>query len=241
MRMQRKTIQFVILFASTLAVLPAQQDKPPAVRGISIPAVAGSPFSATLVLEWESESPYGDIVQRRTINIIARDARGRTRNEVRRMMPESFHGSPPLISVRLFDPETRMRTACDLETLAGRREFVPEARAKPAKHKRNVTIEDLGASIMNGLEAKGTRRIADAEDEDGDLVELEDETWYSPDLHLTLLARHTDPRIGIAQTIGVSGLRREQPPASLFDLPPGCKIQDAPPAKPEPPEEPPSS
>jgi hypothetical protein len=246
-------IQLAVLFAASLALLPAQQDRPPAVRGISIPAVTGLPFTATLVIAWERDSEDGYLVERRTINVIARDAQGRTRNEVRRMMPESFHGSPPLISVRLYDPQTRMRTTCDLETLAGHREFVPRTPATPARAPNPmVHTEDLGASTMNGLEVKGTRRITQVDDAYGETLQVEDESWYSPEFHLTLLARHTDPRIDAVQTIGVSGLRREEPAASLFDVPQGCKIRAVPqpaapeqptplpPAKAEPGEEPPS-
>jgi hypothetical protein len=155
------------------------------------------------------------------------------------------------MSVRLFDLETRMRTTCDLEALGGWREFVPKTPAKPAAPNPMVHIEDLGTSTMNALQVKGTRRTTQVEDAYGDPLQVEDETWYSPELHLTLLARHSDPRIGVVQTIGISGLRREEPPASLFDVPQGCKILDRaplaapaqpatpPPAKAEP-EEPPS-
>ncbi len=238
--MQRKTIQFAVLFAASLFVLHAQQppqERPVAVHGISIPSVAGLPFSATLVIEAEREWADGSVQVRRTISIIARDSKGRTHNEVRRLMPEYFHGSPELISVRVFDPETRMRTICDMAEQTGRREFVPKTPAKPSVPNPQVHVEDLGTTPLNGLQARGTRRtqtIYGSGYGNGGPIEVVDETWYSPELRLNLLVRHSDPRNGV-ETVGVSGLKREEPAATLFEAPPGCKIADVePPPAPAP-------
>jgi len=37
--------------------------------------------------------------------------------------------------------------------------------------------------------------------------------------------RHTDPRVGV-ETVGVSNLKREEPPASMFQVPAGYQILD---------------
>ena len=60
-------------------------------------------------------------------------------------------------------------------------------------------------------------------------VQIEDEDWYSDDLHINLLVRHTDPRMG-EQTVGISGLKREEPPASMFEVPKGYTVVNADPA-----------
>jgi hypothetical protein len=255
--MPRNLFQFALLIAASLATVGAQQpstpvppaEQPPAMRGISIPAVPGLPFSATVVMESEREWPDGSPLIRRTINIIARDSQGRTHNEVRRLSPESFHGSPELMSVRIFDPQTRIRVTYEPAQQTARREFVPKQASGPPNPFAHT--EDLGTTTLNGLLAKGTRRtytISGVATRDGESVEVEDETWYSPDLHLNLLMRHTDPRVGV-QTVGVSGLKREEPAASLFEVPQGYKIVDVtppnapaptpPPAQASTPEEPP--
>jgi len=233
--MPRKALRFASLFAGSLLVLPAQQtsppaERPPSVHGISIPSVPGLPFSATVVIESEREWPDGSAQVRRTINIIARDSQGRTRNEVRRLLPESFHGSPELMSVRIFDPQTRIRTTYEPALKTARREFVPKKLSAPNLPNASVHTEDLGTTTLNGLETKGTRQtytISAVTTEDGEPLQVVDETWYSPELHLNLLIRHSDPRVG-AQTIGVSGLKREEPPASLFEVPRGYQIVDVP-------------
>jgi hypothetical protein len=234
--MTRKEIRldaFFALFLLACPILLAAQNTSPtgrqtSVNGISIPDVPGKPFSATLVLEFEGIWPDGSSEIRRTINLIARDSQGRTHNEVRRLMPQYFHGSPELMSVRLFDPLTRIRIVCDPSLHIARQQFVPKRPGTTAPPNPSVHIEDLGTTTLNGLQARGTRRtstIPSNESETGEPFKIEDETWYSDDLHLNLLVRHFDSRVGV-ETIGVSNLKREEPPASMFQVPQGYKIMD---------------
>ena len=218
--------------APQLAQDISRQGRANSVNGISIPDIPGAPFSATLVLEIERIWPDGSSEIRRTINLIARDSQGRTHNETRRLMPQYFHGSPELMSVRLFDPLTRVRTTYEPATHTARQQIVPRQAKAASPPNPSVHVEDLGTTTLNGLKAKGTRRtftIPDYESGTGEPVEIGDETWYSEDLHLNLLARHTDSRMGV-QTLGVSDLKREEPPASMFEVPKGFKTLDVTPA-----------
>jgi hypothetical protein len=233
--MQRATLLFAALFAASLLILPAQkpssqaatpQERPTAVIGITIPAVAGAPFSATVVIESQRDW-FDDTVQvRRTINLIARDSNGRTHNESRRLMPEYFHGTPQLISIRLFDPSTGIKTTCDPALHIARQQLIPKDANAVSAPNAPVRVEDLGVNTLNGLQTKGTRHmytISAKASGTGKPVEVVDEEWYSEDLHMNLLVRHSDPRAG-SQTIGVSGLKREEPPASMFDVPAGYQV-----------------
>ena len=239
--MPRRTLILAALCTACLLALPAPhaaQDisrpgRPTLVNGISIPDIPGSPFSATVVLESEQIWPDGSSEIRRTINLIARDSQGRTHNETRRLMPQYFHGSPELMSVRLFDPLTRIRTIYAPATHTARQELVPKQTRAVSPPKPSIHIQDLGTTTLNGLQAKGTRRtltLPDYESETGEPIEIEEETWYSVDLHLNLLVRHTDSRIGV-QTIGISNLKREEPPASMFQVPQGYRILEVSPPK----------
>jgi hypothetical protein len=240
--MLRKSLHRAAFFAAILLAFPAshaaqdtsRQPRPNLSNGIAISDVPGAPFSATVVLESERIWPDGSSELRRTINLIARDSQGRTHNETRRLMPEYFHGSPELTSVRLFDPLTRIRTICEPALHIARQQFVPKQPKTAALPNPSVRIEDLGTTTLNGLQARGTRRtktIPDYESNDNGTIEIEDEIWYSEDLHLNLLVRHSDSRIGV-ETVGVSDLKRIEPPASMFRVPPGYRIQDSTPARP---------
>jgi hypothetical protein len=246
--MPQRSLVLASLLAASLVAVHAQKTKnpPPAnititsnYGGIGIPDVPGLPFSATVVVEIQPTLPDGSLFARRTINLIARDSAGRTHNEVRRLMPESFHGSPELIEVRLFDPQTRIKTFYYPSTHLARQLMLPISPKVTPTHDRFVSQKDLGTTMLNGLEAKGTLRtlmtfgFLGGSDEVED-VDVLDEIWYSHDLHLNLLVHHSDPRSS-DQTLGISGLKREEPAAPMFQLPPGYKIVDATPAPGPPP------
>jgi hypothetical protein len=238
--MPRKPLQFAILLAASLLALHAQrasnsippQGRVAVINGITISSIAGAPFSATVVIESQRDWPDGSTQVRRTINLIARDSNGRTHNETRRLMPESFHGSPQLVGIRLFDPQTRIRTTCDPSTHIASRQFIPKKPKAADSPNPWVHVEDLGITTLDGLPAKGTRRtftISAGASGTGEPVEIQDEDWYSGDLHINLLVRHSDPRIGV-QTTAVSAVKREEPPAAMFEVPQGYQILDVPPA-----------
>jgi hypothetical protein len=148
-------------------------------------------------------------------------------------MPQYFHGSPETISVHIFDPLTGILTVYDPIRHIARRQFAPKMATAVPPAKRSVRIQDLGTTTLNGLLARGTRRtetMPDYESETDEAITLEDETWYSEDLHLVLLVRHSDSRVGV-QTIGVSNLKREEPPASMFQVPQGYRILNVTPPK----------
>jgi hypothetical protein len=113
-----------------------------------------------------------------------------------------------------------------------RQQLVPKQSKTASPPNPLLHIEDLGIDTLNGLKAKGTRRtliIYGDRRGKGGPIKIEDEEWYSEDLHIKLLVRHTDPRTGV-QTVGVSGLKREEPPASMFQVPQSYKIIDVTPA-----------
>ena len=163
--MQRTSLLYNALFSVILIAGPvcldAQQtstSRPASVNGIGIPPVAGVPFTATVVIERDRFMDDGSVITRRTINIIARDSSGRTHNEVRRLEPEYFHGSPELMEVRLYDPQTRLRTTYYPATHLARQQAIPEQSKTASLATPWTSREDLGTDTLNGLEVKGTRR-----------------------------------------------------------------------------------
>lgn len=235
--MPRSRLNLALALAALLLALqpspagPAATPTPdPLLNGINVPAIAGQPFSATVVIESQRFNDDGDPYVRRTIDLVARDTKGRTHNETRRMMPEYFHGSPPLMGVRLFDPATRTRTTYDPVSHVARRQFVPkQPTPAPPPGGEGVKLEDLGIDTLSGVRAHGTRRTYVVEKgifAVRKAVEAQDEVWYSDELHINILARHSDPRIGV-DTIGLSEIKRVEPAASMFEVPPGYKIIDS--------------
>jgi hypothetical protein len=235
--MQRNAGLLPILFAAIAVAVPAQtgiREQPPLYRGptlvvdgVFVTPIPGAPFTAAVLIRSEQPMADGSVEAKQTVSQIARDSRGRIRNERHLMVPESYRGTPPLLSVHLFDPATRVSYLCNPATLIARQQVVPphEGTMDVA---RGAKTEDLGFVTLEGLQTKGTRftRTVPAQASGtGKPVEVVDEFWYSEDLHMNLLERHTDLRGGV-QTVGVSDIKREEPAPALFEVPEGYKIVD---------------
>jgi hypothetical protein len=136
----------------------------------------------------------------------------------------------PLREVHISDPLTHTRNIYDPATQIARREVLQEP-AKPSNRPTAanpwVKIEDLGSTTLDDIEVKGTRRTLTipARAKGDAAVTVVDEYWYSEDLHVSMLLRHTDPRTGV-ETISLSDVKREEPPQSFFEVPAGYKIVD---------------
>jgi hypothetical protein len=91
-------------------------------------------------------------------------------------------------------------------------------------------IEQLGSSTIEGVEAEGTRStVTIPAGQAGNDRELQivDERWYSPDLKVTVLSRHSDPRVG--ETVyRLTQINRGEPLPSMFEVPADYKITDGP-------------
>jgi hypothetical protein len=232
MRLRSKLLPIVLLASS--AILPAQQvrETPPAysgpftlVPGVFVTPIAGAPFSATVVIKSEQPLADGSVATQVTQTIIARDSQGRIRNERHMLMPEGTQGMPPLISVHVFDPATRISYFFNPATMLARKQLVPPPRLDNATP---GSTQDLGYTTLNGMQAKGTRTTRTVPGQvsgTGKPVTVTDEAWYSEDLHMNLMEEHTDVRGG-KQTVAILSIQRNEPAPSLFEVPAGYKVVD---------------
>lgn len=88
--------------------------------------------------------------------------------------------------------------------------------------------EPLGTQNIEGVEAEGTRTtitIPAGEIGNERAIDLVYERWYSKDLHLIVLSKRTDPRIG-EQTYSVTNISRNKQPMSLFAPPADYTVVD---------------
>ena len=83
--------------------------------------------------------------------------------------------------------------------------------------------EDLGKQVMEGLSVEGTRTtltIPAGQIGNERPIEIVSERWYSPDLQMVIMSKHSDPRMG-ETVFTVTNISRANPDASLFQVPPG--------------------
>ena len=95
-----------------------------------------------------------------------------------------------------------------------------ESDKKQAKH------EDLGTQTIAGVSAQGKRdtvTIPAGEIGNEKPIEIVSETWYSPDLHATVMRKHSDPRVG-ETVFQLTDIKRAEPDPALFQLPEDVKV-----------------
>jgi hypothetical protein len=92
-----------------------------------------------------------------------------------------------------------------------------------------VTSESLEPKLHDGLPAEGDRRtvvIPAGAVGNQQPITVVSEQWFSPDLDIFVLTKHSDPRTG-ETTYSVSNIVRGEPSAGLFDVPSDYTIKES--------------
>ena len=92
----------------------------------------------------------------------------------------------------------------------------------------NAVKEQLGKQLIEGVEAEGTRTtvtIPAGEIGNDRAIEIVSERWFSPELQMVVMTRHSDPRSG--ETIyRLTNITRTEPEKSLFEVPTGYTVKE---------------
>ena len=228
--------------------LPAQESatqNPPLYRGVQthvdgvfVTPVPNVPLTAVAEVQSTQVLDDGSSVTKKTFNNIARDSQGRIYNERRGLVPETFDGTPPVISMHIYDPTTKLNTFLDVDTRLARQSVRLEtAPALAIAQGRGSVVpvnrpgyqeQDLGTESMENVAVHGVRKIRTVSataSGTGKPVVVTDEYWYSDELHLNMLVKHDDPRTG-QQTVAITHVNRSEPSPSTFEIPADYKIVD---------------
>jgi hypothetical protein len=93
----------------------------------------------------------------------------------------------------------------------------------------NEVKEQLGKQLIEGVEAEGTRTtitIPAGEIGNERPIEIVNERWYSPELQLVVMSRHSDPRSG-ETTYKLTNINRIEPAKSLFEVPANFTVKES--------------
>ncbi len=148
-------------------------------------------------------------------------AADRARTEVRVAVPAAVENS---VNQKLYTELTAVTRAQSIapSAVAG---FSPVSVTK-----YETRTEELGVQNIEGIDAAGTRTIttipAGAIGNERP-IEVIYEKWYSNELQLVVMSKHTDPRFG-EQTYRLANIVRSEPDASLFEVPVGYKMVTTP-------------
>ncbi len=94
---------------------------------------------------------------------------------------------------------------------------------------KDPKTESLGKQMFDGVEAEGTRdtlTIAAGEIGNELPINIVSERWYSPELQVVVMSKHTDPRVG-ENTYRLTGINRSEPSRTLFELPGDYTIKES--------------
>jgi hypothetical protein len=96
------------------------------------------------------------------------------------------------------------------------------------KEQGDMSTEDLGSQVMEGVQVTGTRttRTIPAGQIGNDKpLSIVTEVWTSPELKTVVYSKRSDPRMG-EQTFKLTNIVRAEPDASLFTVPADFKVID---------------
>jgi hypothetical protein len=94
--------------------------------------------------------------------------------------------------------------------------------------KHEPKTEKLEARSFDGVMAEGTRTtvtIPAGELGNEQPINIVDERWYSPELQVIVMTRHSDPRTG-ETTYRLTNISRAEPAAALFQVPSDYTVKD---------------
>jgi hypothetical protein len=195
--------------------------------------IPNAPFSGVVNIERTIVRKDGSVTQFKSTREVARDTRGRIHNELRALIPISSTDTPTLLNIHLYDPQTRISTEIDVQK---RTFWITTINHPPSTEPPSIRFaapdgnapaneftkqEDLGVREIEGVSAHGIRQTQTVSDENnGKDVVITDEYWYSEDLRINLMIKHSDPRKGIT-TLTVAQITRTEPDPEFFDVPEG--------------------
>lgn len=205
--------------------------------------VTNLPYVATATVETIQTLGNNNRIVSRSTQDIMRDSKGRTRREqsIGRVGSLEFNG-PKMIFISdpsagteyILDPGkhtfriTKPRNSLSADAASRARleeKMTGTQTASGASQRRQVRHESLGNRDIEQLNAEGQRITSTipvgllGNDKS---FEISLETWYSPELHVYLYRKRSDPRIG--ETVyRLTNIRRIEPDPKLFQIPPGYK------------------
>jgi hypothetical protein len=203
---------------------------------IFITPVPDAPFTGVIKVDRTIVQPDGKVQTLNTIRDVGRDNRGRIYNVFRALVPADFAGTPPTMRVHFYDPQTRSYTylypnhtyttgTVNHPPASEPADLIASPAGNSAPLNQFTKQEDLGTRSVEGINAHGVREIQTipaASSGTGSEVVLTDEYWYSDDLHMNVMIKHSDPRTG-SVTMTLTQATRTDPDPSVFQIPEGYK------------------
>lgn len=197
--------------------------------------VKGAPYSAEAVIEHTQTLGDGSKLTSRSTAKIYRNTEGATHRD-QELNPlgslaaaEDATATTKMRVIFISDPVARVYYRVNPKFRAAVKIPFENLPPVPGSHANAAArTEALGKKMIEGIEAEGTRSVITIPV--GRLgnerpLEIVSERWISPELQIVLLSKHSDPRMG-ENTYRLINIKRGEPDASFFTVPPGYRIRD---------------
>lgn len=208
--------------------------------------VLGAPYRAEAVTTVTQVLADGNRLENERSVMVARDGRGRTRREHQAIFLGAVVAERQAPLVTIADPATGTHLTLDQERRVALRARTPQfteisagtlsgaiTLSYPAA-RAGVRVDwpvvetQLGEKQLEGVRATGTlTTLTIPAGHIGNQFPLDivSERWYSPDLRVLVMSRRSDPRVG--ETVyRLTNISLGEPPPSLFEVPPGFRIEE---------------
>jgi len=205
--------------------------------------IKGAPYTATAITENTQVLGDGNRIVHKSSSFIARDGQGRTRREENFGEMGGLHVNGGKVYF-ISDPTTGTDYVLNPTEQAARvvkREGGPREEPRITIQRRKLPEgemkvfgpewsaesknESLGTQVIEGVTCEGrreTRVIPAGAIGNERPIEITSESWTSPDLHVLVLRKRNDPRLG--ETIyRLTNIKLGEPDPSLFQVPNGYK------------------
>ena len=221
--------------------------------GLMGPAVKGAPYSAEGTTESTQVLADGTHIHHQESYTIYRDGEGRIRRE---SGDEAWISDPVASETYVLDTKqqtarkiplsrtmafTKMEaekgaTTAGVAVMAGpvmTQSFAVMGTAKGMISPQQGKTESLGKQEMEGVAVEGTRTtmvIPEGQIGNDRQLQIVHERWESPELQVTVMAKHSDPLVG-DHVERLTSIRRGEPDPSLFQVPAGYQVLTAAPQR----------
>jgi hypothetical protein len=241
--MRAATWSFAVCLAFAPVSFAQSRPQPVPLQTTSGTGFSGAPYSGKETTVKVQTLSDGTTTNETFVELVWRDALGRTRREMIRHADSgaeyrSIIITNPVGGIYLKweegNPSTR-RVVSIWPVTPAQRVTAPPASVAPSPTNPAATAstpdfqrEVLPPQEINGVYAEGTRttRTIRLEGESsGRVIQVTNELWLSPDLKIIVRHIHDDPRSG-TETTNVTGVVRGDPDPSLFLAPQGYETAD---------------
>ena len=211
--------------------------------------IKGAAFSAQVVVENNQTLANGVHVSQKLTGALYRDTEGRTRQELPRA------GGPELVLIDdspagvLYHLNVLRHTAVKVSVDSQHINREIEERHRQLEHQEREhmekekaiaiksgereiepqrKVESLGVQTFDGVPAEVTRftiTIPAGMEGNDQPLDIVSERWYSPELHILLMGKRSDPRTG-EMIYRLTNINRSEPARSLFEAPSDFTVRE---------------